>query len=105
MLKHLVDGDHVFAVGPELGDDLGHLLVGMELVLAQEQPDGAGHHAFGGREHDVAGVGRGVSEGLVQQDVAVPRQHDLARRRQAVVHAALGPPEENVDVGAVEAGH
>ncbi len=109
--QELLDCNRLFAVGPELRDDVGGALANFQLAVADQDPDGRRHDRLGAGEHAVERVVGGglidaalhrVAEGLHRADLAVARDRDLARRQQALGDLALGALEQLLDLRRVE---
>ena len=85
VLEHVVEGDGVLAVRPELRDDVGHGLLRGDRALAEQLPDERRDERLGGREDREAGVDVGVAERLVHEHLAVEGEGHLAGGQQSVV--------------------
>ena len=105
VLEHVVEGDGVLAVRPELGDDVGDRLLGRDRSLAEQLPDHRRDERLGGREDREPGVDVGVAERLVHEHLAVEGEGHLAGGQQPVVDVAAGAGEERVDRAPIEGGH
>jgi hypothetical protein len=103
--EHLFDGDTLFSVGGELGDDLGNPLARVEQAVANQLPDDPGHDGAAGGLEDVAHLRCGVAERFECDKLAVMGDCHLARREQAGCHFEPHPARQHVEAPRIDRHH
>ena len=100
---HLLDGDDVLAVRPELGHELGDAARHVDRALAHQDPHRRRDDRLRRREDHVARLGRGRAERDPHRELPVARERELARRKAAFVDLALRAGDQLGERGGVDA--